>query len=179
MNSDEITIKNYLDELCRMTGADTDSKVSMHEVGSVLGLEKVESGKIAEELMVQGLVELKTLAGGIGITDKGLEHLGIASSVTATPPSSLQLSGELVVTESDRATIKQLTATIKDETTGLDLEYQHLEGIILDLKCIDLHLLSPRPKNSVLRELLGSIENTLTVAGSATSPAAESIKSLI
>jgi aspartate racemase len=57
----------------------------MYEVGRSLGLGKVEAGALAEELMVAGLVELKTLAGAITITADGLRYLGLDTTVTKAP----------------------------------------------------------------------------------------------
>ena len=69
--------RDYLYELYTISEGDTNSEVSMYDVGAALGLEKADAGTIAEELMVEGWVELKTLAGGISITAEGLKALNV------------------------------------------------------------------------------------------------------
>jgi hypothetical protein len=56
---------------------------------------------------------------------------------------------------------------IKNEIPSLNLEYELLEEIVVDLKTIEVHMLSPRPKISVLREIFRSLQNALatTAAG--------------
>lgn len=158
MINNDVT-KEFLDALYRMTEGNIDAQISMHEVGASIGLEKTEAGKVAEELMVQGTVELKTLAGGIGITKEGLEVLGLSS--TTPHASAVQLSKELIPNENDRATVEQLVKTVKDELGGHQLDYSAVETVVIDIKTIELHLLSPRPKNAVIRELLRSLRDTL------------------
>ncbi len=57
-----------------------------------------------------------------------------------------------------------LTEEIKNEISGLGLEYDLLEEIVLDLKTIEVHMLSPRPKVPVLREIFRSLQATLEMA---------------
>lgn len=163
MSNDEMT-KNYLETLYQMTNGNLETQVSMHEVGERIGLEKSEAGQIAEELMVQGAVELKTLAGGIGITQDGLELLGISTSSVrdASDDTALQLSGELIATDQDRRTVEQLSQQLKGEICKLQLEYPAVEAVVIDLKSIELQLLSPEPKIGVLKELLRSLHLTLS-----------------
>lgn len=162
MNSDEITSKGYLEELYRVTGGSQDSQASMYDIGATMGLEKAEAGRIAEDLMVQGFVELKTLAGGIAITDGGLDFLGVAVPTSGAPDETEQLSAEKVATEGDRAIVEKLCTMIKREIHGKDIDYNTLEATVFDLKSIDLQLLSPHPKNVVLKELLRSIRDNVS-----------------
>ena len=78
MNEEEMISVAYLQELYNTTKGNTETQVSMYDLGPALGLEKTAAGKIAEDLMVLGFIELKTLAGGISITDEGLKKLGIS-----------------------------------------------------------------------------------------------------
>ncbi len=164
MNGQDLNIKSFLDELYRQTGGDTVAQASMYDVGAAIGLEKSEAGSLAEELMVQGLVELKTLAGGIGITAEGLSTLGVtASSPQSTDP--LQGFGEGPVTgDKDRQLIHQLTAEIKSKIVERQVDFELLEEIVLDLKTIEVQLLSPKPKIGVFQELFRSLHGALATA---------------
>lgn len=161
MNSDDITAKGYLDQLYRMTEGELDSQISMHDVGSAIGLDRGEAGRIAQELMVQGFVELKTLAGGIAITQEGLNSLGVAVSPSKESGGMLKLGQDINASEQDLETANNLTTMIKDELPELKLEYPALETVVLDLKTLELHLLSQKPRNGVIRELFLSIKDGL------------------
>ncbi len=158
MNVDEMTMKSYLEELHRLTGGDLEVQASMYDTGASLGLEKQESGRIAEELMVQGYVELKTLAGGIGITEQGLDYLGVAVQTKQQNQVS-NLSEGPVINDSDRAAIEMSLGLLKKDISSLKTEYQVLEEIIIDIKTIEVQLLSPRPKVALIKEGFRSIHN--------------------
>jgi hypothetical protein len=177
MDPDNLTAKNFLDELYRLTHGDMAAQVSMYDVGSTLGLNKVESGSVAETLIVEGLVELKTLAGGIAITSDGLANLGIAAPADTAADTTLAFSNGPVINDRDRLMIEKIIRQIKEGITGQPVAYDSLEEIVIDLKTIELHLLSPRPKVSVLRALLRSVHEALVSAGIANSAA--ELKALI
>lgn len=160
MNSDEMTSTTYLQELYNTTQGDTETQVSMHDIGIAIGVDKADAGRIAEELMVQGYVELKTLAGGISITDEGLSALGIAPSGSNSEGDDLKLSPGPVIHETDRQIIETVIQGIKRECGGQVQEYTATEQVVLDLKAIELHLLSLSPKTAVIIELFHSLEQT-------------------
>lgn len=165
MNSDDITLNSYLNELYRLTGGDTERQVSMYDVGASIGLDKAEAGSLAEHLMVQGLADLKTLAGGIGITAEGMASLGFSAAPAADEGNTLHLGTERVANDSDRQVIQLLTEEIKGAILGQQIDYVALEEIIIDLKTIEVQLLSPQPKNRVLAELFRSLQTLLESAG--------------
>ncbi len=164
MDIDDLTIKAYLEELYRQTSGDTEVQVSMYNLGEAIGLDKAEAGSLAEQLMFQGQVELKSLAGGIGITPEGLAVLGITVPDAHSAEDVLRLSDGLVADEADRKTVQLLIENIKDEISGLRLEYSLLEELVLDLKTIEVHMLSSRPKIAVIREIFRSLQNILETA---------------
>lgn len=165
MDSQDIILKSYLEELYRQSGGDLETQVSMYDIGTAIGLDKAEAGSVAEQLMFQELAELKTLAGGIAITEAGLTDLGIAVTSSSPKEGGLRLSVEAVANDSDRQTVQQLTEQLKNDLSSLNLTYPQLEEIILDLKTIEVYMLSPRPKNGVLRELFRSLQEIFASAG--------------
>lgn len=150
----------FLEELYSSTKGDPQALVSMYEIGTGIGLAKGEAGALAEELMVSGLVELRTLAGGISITSEGLATLGIASPVPAAGAQQ-QLSQGPDASKEDCRLLISLIDTVKARLPELQLEYSLLEEIIIDCKSIEVQLLSPRPKIAVFRELLRSLHTAL------------------
>ena len=164
MDSEEQKSKDYLEELYRQTGGDVEVQVSMYDVGAAIGLDKSEAGSLAEQLMVQGQTELRTLAGGISITAEGLTALGISTprrteQKTAFISAKVQLLTRLTVT---RSIFSQ--KRLKTKSPVLALSTTLLEEIVLDLKTIEVHMLSPRPKVPVLREIFRSLQATLEKA---------------
>ena len=162
MDTDDLVIQGYLEELHRQTGGDTEVQVSMYDLGAAIGLDKAEAGSLAEQLMVQGQAELRTLAGGISITAEGLAALGITAPHSAE--SGLHLGEGPVADATDRQTVQRFTEEIKNTISGLELEYHLLEEIVLDLKTIEVHMLSPRPKIAVLREIFRSLLHAFETA---------------
>lgn len=61
MDLDNPEAKAFLFELYTQTKGDTKKQVSMHDVGAVLGQGKTDAGAMAEDLIIQGYAELKTL----------------------------------------------------------------------------------------------------------------------
>lgn len=166
MNRDELHRQSFLEELHRQTQGNMESQVSMYEVGATLGLAKGEAGSLAEGLMVAGLVELRTLSGGISITREGLTALGISSApVIASSGSEQRFSNGPVADKADCKILCQLVDTLKGNLSELQMEYNHLEEIVIDLKTIEVHLLSPSPKIAVFRELLRSLHHSLQASG--------------
>jgi hypothetical protein len=177
MDIDDFKIKGFLEELFRQTGRDTEARVSMYDVGAAIGLDKAEAGSLAEQLMVRGQAELRTLAGGISITPEGLAILGISVATPQSAKSSLRLSDGPIADDADRRTVQLLMEEIKNEIPSLNLEYELLEEIVVDLKTIEVHMLSPSPKISVLREIFRSLQNAL--ATTAAGKAAAQLKTMI
>lgn len=162
MDSDEIAAKGYLQAVYDSTQGDPEIQVSMHEVGVPLGYDKAESGRMAEELMVSGYIELRTLAGGISITASGLDYLGFSPAVPLTATGA-QLSGGPFINENDKTLIDGICNSIKKEIAKQEIDYSTLEQAVFDLKTIELHLISPAPRTAVILELFKSLEAGLEV----------------
>lgn len=160
MSIDQTTIQSYLHELFQQTTGDPEQQANMYEIGAAVGLERGDAGSLAEELMVQGKVELKTLSGGIGITGEGLSCIGASAPATATG-NRVQISRETVSTPDDCRSIEELSRMVRSCLPGLTLESNQFEEIVVDLKSIDLQLLSPQPKNPVFRQLFASLLSVL------------------
>lgn len=164
MDNNNITNTTYLAELYRQTKGDTEAKVSMVDVGSAIGFDETEAKTTAENLMILGLVELKTLSGGIGITTEGLEELGITPSPASdhTSNENMQLGQEIVLDEKGRQVIENMLAELKIELASTKLEYPLLEENIIDIKTMEVQLLSPKPKIAIIREILRSLAATIS-----------------
>lgn len=167
MSPEDLNTKHFLEVLHQRTAGNTEVQVSMYEVGAALGLAKIEAGALAEELMVAGLVELRTLAGGISITHEGMVSLGISPPAAPSVNSGRQFSKGPNASTADCELLNHLLGDIRASLSGLKTEYQQLEEIIIDIKTIEVQLLSPSPKIAVFRELLRSLHASFTTLGNA------------
>lgn len=164
MDLNDPEAKAYLFELYTMTQGDTDVMVSLYDVGTPLGLEKADAARIAEALFIQGYAEMKTLSGGIGITDQGLEVLEIKVS-PKSGGKDLELGIGPTLEDQGRKNVETLIQDIQSAIPGMTLPYQHLEEIVMDIKTIEVQMLSPLPKVSIIREVLRSLQQSLISMG--------------
>ncbi len=156
MDIESPEIRSYLAQLNTMTGGDPAIQVSMHEVGAALGLGEDEAGLMAETLFIGGHAELKTLSGGIGITVMGLEALGITPAVN--PDQTLCLSNDIFLNDLDKENVGTILADIKSGLVSGVEDYDTMETVVMDIKTIEVQMLSPRPKTAVIREVLKSVQ---------------------
>jgi hypothetical protein len=156
----------FLEELFRRTNGAPQTTVSMFEVGAVLGLEKGAAGKLAEEVIASGWAEVKTLSGGIGITADGIAAAQAAGGV---PAGAATTEGGLdkgpVLGQPGRLLVEKLLTAIKIGLSGSQTDYARLEELVIDIKTIEVQLLSPRPKTALLRAALASLQAGLNAAG--------------
>lgn len=161
MTIDSQESKAFLYELYTMTDGDTDTQVSMYDIGERLGLEKGEASTTAENLFIQGLAELKTLSGGIGITVEGMRALDITPPNPGGPDAP-SLGNAPVLGKENIEAVDQIMAEIKSALPGLGLAYEETEEVVIDIKTIGIQILSPKPKTALVREALRSIHANIT-----------------
>jgi hypothetical protein len=167
MTIDNEVQKVFLLELYRSADGDAGTQRSMHVVGAAVGLDKEKAGKTAEDLIGNGWVEIRTLSGGIGLTPEGIEMArqeGAAPAGAAGDAVSKLGSGPLLG-EQERPAVEQMLAEAKQSIAKLNAAYAQLEEMIIDIKTIEVHLLSPRPKTAVVREALRALQPVLAKAG--------------
>jgi hypothetical protein len=152
--------KAYLFQLCSMAKGDPLAQVSMYEVGEILGLGKTEAGALAEALFIEGHAELKTLSGGIGITREGLKALDMKIDYSAD--EGLQLGTGPVMESRGKESLGKILKEIQAFMGGCITPYAHLEEMVMDIKTIEIQMLSPHPKTGIIREVLKSIAQILS-----------------
>lgn len=153
--------KNFMLELHSATGGELDAQVSMYEIGTILGLDKGGATAMSQDLMVEELVELKTLSGGIGITEKGLARLQQEGLISGPAPSAVRLSAGPVIDGQDRREIDGLLVEITATTLSGPNGYQQFAELVFAVKTLEVQLLSPRPKTGIVRATLADIAGNL------------------
>lgn len=166
MDVDTPQVQAYLYQLNKIAESDPEAQISMYEVGEALGLDRDASAQLAEVLFMGGHAELKTLSGGIGITSMGMDALGVTPA-GGTAGAAASLSGEPVLTDQDRTHVENLLADIKTALAARAGDYLELETLVMDIKTIEVQMLSPAPKTGVVREVLKSMAQTLPQEGGA------------
>lgn len=166
----------YLNELYTATSGEPDARVSMYDIGTPLGLEPDEAADLAQTLCIQGWAELKTLSGGIGITTEGLKQLNVDIPRDAGSQVATLGTGPCLEEDGKEAAVNMLN-TIKTTIAASELPYPVLEEMVIDIKTIEIQMVSPRPKTSVLKEAFRSLADNAE-AQSLTS-VAEDIRALI
>ena len=165
MTITNMQMKGFLRQLYQMSDGDTTTDVSMYDIGAVLGLDKTEAGALAEDLIIDGYAELKTLAGGISITVEGLQALDIRIPSAAADGNSagqILLLGDAQMLEPEALkAVEQLLDDMKKAVGGAALDYQKMEEMVIDIKTIETQLLSNRPKTAIVREILRSLSYIL------------------
>lgn len=158
--------KSFILELHKMTGGDVDAQVSMYDIGATLGMDKGATTAMSQDLMIEELVELKTLSGGIGITRKGLDLLQRDGLIAGAALPVVSLSRGLIIDRQDREQIDGLLNEINRGIYSSSTRYEQLAELVIDVKTLETQLLSPRPKTAVVRATLASAIHSLAAVGS-------------
>ncbi|MBW1841519.1 MAG: hypothetical protein JRI75_06960 [Deltaproteobacteria bacterium] len=158
----EETLNQFVVEFYLQTQGDPSNIVSWYDIGETLGLDREGSSQAAEELIGTGLAEIKTLNGGIGITDDGIaeaEQLGAA--LGAVGGAGPILGDAPILDETGSLTVGQIAGSLKNQMGEKNWDFNTLSELMADLKSIDAQLSSPNPKTAVIRECFLSIMGVL------------------
>ncbi len=154
--------KNLLLHLYRETGGNPSVQVSMYELGASLGFDRESASRMTEDLIGSQMVELRTLSGGIGISEKAIKEIADSGLARTAAPDSLAAFGKKPVIDADaRQAIEQITADVKNRADSFGLDFDRLSEVLADLNTIDAQLDSPQPKTAVIRECFRSLKSTL------------------
>ena len=155
MNSSELDEigQTFLIQLFEQTSGDPSAQVSMYDVGEGLGLDRDTSSRVAETLILLQLVEIRTLAGGIGITTEGANEVKrLTGGVSAADGSPGKLSEQPIMDTYSCRGVEQTAGDLKSQAGNLGLDFDGLSELMADLKTIDAQLGSSRPKTAIIRE---------------------------
>ena len=159
MSTDRPTIQDFLAELIQCTQGNQATTVSMFDVGSRLGLDKTQAGKLAEEVIAEGWAEIKTLSGAIGLTAEGIQTAG--ADGISRGEKILTLGQERILAKEGIACAEKAMGWIQECIPGINTDYGDIEEIVMDLKTLQVQLQSPKPKSSIVREILRSLQENM------------------
>ena len=160
MSSEDFSRQRFLQALYNRAEGDFDLQISMYDLGTDLGFEKDEAAVFAQELFIEGLAEMKTLSGGMGITQKGLKALGIEIT-PKKEDNSFILGSSSVLDEQGKKAVQELLNKIRTALDSKAISFDLMEEIVIDLKTVEVQMLSPKPKTPIIREVFKFIDQNL------------------
>ncbi|MCK5350583.1 MAG: hypothetical protein KAJ25_14395 [Desulfobacula sp.] len=160
MSSEDSSRQAFLQELYNRAEGDFEIQISMYDLGADLGLEKNETVALAQDLFIEELAKMKTLSGGMGITQKGLESLG-ANITPENEGQSFKLGSGPVLDDQGKKAVHELLNKIRSGLDNKAFSFDLMEEIVIDLKTIEVQMLSPNPKTLIIREPFKFINQNL------------------
>lgn len=154
----------FLYELYRQSDGDTEKQVDSNDIGQALGIESDLAGSLAEQLCIMGFAELKTLSGGIGITVEGMKALDVTIPA-GTVETNLTFGNDIVLSGDGIKLAQDLIDEISKTAAAGSDDFEQTEELVIDIKTIQVQLLSSKPKTRIIKEIFRSIQNNLEKRG--------------
>ena len=153
--------QNLFQELNRATGGKAEAQASMFALGETIGLDREASERAAEDLISHGLAEIRTLSGGIGLSEEGATLM--ASEDKSAPLKRLGTASPL--NTSQREMVEDVLTQLKSELGGSGLAYDTLSEMVADIRSVDAQLTSPKAKTTIIRACFESLLQTARGCG--------------
>ena len=152
--------------LAEAAAGNASAQISMYDLGERLGLTRSEASRTAELIMSEGWAEVRTLSGGIGLTQAGIDACHAMSAGTQGETAVVAGLGTSALLETNslrsvEAAVSGLKLALEKGGFGFDV----LSELLADIRTIDAQLASPRPKTAILRACFKSILGVLASAG--------------
>jgi hypothetical protein len=153
--------RQFLKRLFEQTEGQSSRQVSMYEVGAALGWDRDAAARAAQDLMAAGLVEIRTLSGGVGISTDGAAMVQSALGPGNRGAALARLGNSRIMDPAACQAVERVCDDIKFQAGSLGLDFDTLAEVMADLKTIAGQLSSSRPKTAIVREGLRSLEEVL------------------
>ena len=153
--------RQFLETLYTQTGDATDAQISMYDVGAAMGLDRQESTTTAEDLMAEGLLEIRTLSGGVALSEEG-RALFSQDAADQTGPEDERLGENSPMDARQREMVEETLTLLKADVGHQNFTYEILTEVIADVRTIEAQLISPRPKTVVVRACLEGLRDLST-----------------
>ena len=151
--------RQFLNALFDMADGDPSRQVSMYKVGESIGMDREEAGKAAELLIGNGLAEIKTLSGGIGISEAAASEKKEIGGETQSPDAVSALPLTPTLDTASRDSIDRVVTNIKHDINALELDFDNIAGLVADIRTIEAQLSSPTSKTAIIRECFVSLKS--------------------
>jgi hypothetical protein len=153
------TARQFLKGLFAQTQGQSCRQVSMYDVGAALGWDRDAASQAAQDLMAAGLVEIRTLSGGIMISADGAAMVQAATAPGGA--ATARLGSSRIMDDAACQAVERVCNDIKAQAGSLGLDFDTLSEVMAELKTVADQLGSSRPKTAIVREALRSLEGVL------------------
>jgi len=153
--------RQFLKRLFEQTEGQSSRQVSMYDLGAALGWDREAASRAAQDLMACGLVEIRTLSGGVGISADGAAMMQSTLGSGNRGATMARLGNRRIMDKADCQAVERVCDDIKAQAGSLGLDFDTLAELMADLKTIADQLGSSRPKSAIVREGLRSLEGVL------------------
>ena len=143
-------------ELSHCTEGNPAAQASMYAMGETIGLDRDASARAAEDLMAAGLVEIRTLSGGIGLSEEGANLLGEADE----GPGVNRLGTGSPLSPPQYEVVEQTLTRLKADFGERGLPFEILSEMMADIRSIEAQLASPKAKTPIIRACFASLRDT-------------------
>jgi hypothetical protein len=151
----DASARDLLMALNQSTAGDPEAQVSMYTLGETIGLDRDASAKAAEDLIALGIVEIRTLSGGIGLSEAGVAALTDNQGQAQTQ----RLGTDSPLDAARCEMVEGILTRLKSEMGRSGLDYECLAAMVADIRTTEAQLTSPRPKTAIVRECLASLRD--------------------
>jgi hypothetical protein len=155
------SVREFLVQLFEQTKGDPSLQTSMYAIGASLGWERDTASRAAQDLMGLGLVEIRTLSGGISLSAEGVDTVRELRSASSQDTNLSRLGTERLMDKNTCQAVAQVCEGVKAQAGSLGLDFETLSELMADIKTIACQLDSSRPKTAIVRECLRSLEVVL------------------
>jgi hypothetical protein len=150
--------RDFLLQIYQKTNGNTTAQVSMYDIGEKLGLERESASRVAEDLIANQLVEIRTLSGGIGISDAGVQEIQTMTGMQLSGDNQITpLGTEKILDQNGSQAVRQVVDDLKDQAGNLGLDFDTLGELMADINTVSAQLASSRPKIAIIKECLRSL----------------------
>ena len=108
--------------------------------------------------MSYGLIDIRTLSGGIGFTAEGMtEAQKLFADQSGDAGSGITLGNQLIINPKTDAVISDILNSLKANAGKMGLNFEDLSELMADIQTVVAQLRSPKPKTAILRECFRSM----------------------
>ena len=127
----------------------------MYTMGETVGLDREDSARAAEDLIAKGLVEIRTLAGGIGLSEEGASLLAETDEGHAAD----RLGTASPLSPPQHEMVERTLTRLKTDLGERGLPFETLSEMIADIRSIEAQLASPKAKTAIIRACFDSLRD--------------------
>ncbi|NVO10269.1 MAG: hypothetical protein HXX16_09940 [Bacteroidales bacterium] len=182
----------FLQKMYDTTDGNSGYTVDMWEVGTELGFDRDKTRNLVGYLRDEGLLESKTLRGGISITHAGIIEIEYSLTNPDSPTDHFlpinvihieNMNNSAIQQGSNYSTqnvnfnidksedLKKIINEIESVKEQLTLDRLVFEELVSEIETLKSQVKSPKPKNIIVTESLKTIRGILEgVAGNAATP---------